>query len=527
MKFVFNSKNFILLLLLIISILLSFYIQFYTFPKRLIHNDQVIAYYDMLKHYESGKLPVTGPRFIGTTAIAGYDNTARLPGGAFYSIMVFFYKLGNLNLDNARAINMAFSIFIIFLFVFWVYKRFGFFVSIVSYIFIFFNGYTLKATTDFWNPSLVLILSFITYMLFYEYISNKNENIKKLSAVFLFPFLAVMGQSHFATFFSFTSTLIVYLIIRFKYTKKYLLFWCIGVFISFLLYLPYLIVEIKNGFQNTMMILNTREGLRNLPFPQIWAVLLYPTNEMSTYFGSRLNAIIYFWFSKPPYIYGFIFLILSVLFSSFCFIREIIFLINKKYMDDIEKNLGEMFFLLLLSIPVTIISFIVFKSKSGTFWYLYSLFSFSFTPIFLFFYRIRNNVNNIKYLSIISLMLLLNIFAMSGELIRYVNLYEYSRDYNVLKEVAEFIEKDSQGKKVKVTYLYDPKDTYNDIFQIYFPEYDIQISEDPDIQYIIKDKTWEYNWDEERNKRNMQYIYDNNGKEITNVGAVVLYRCYD
>ena len=164
MKLFFNAKNFILFLLLIISILLSFYIQFYTFPKRLIHNDQVIAYYDMLKHYESGKLPVTGPRFIGTTAIAGYDNTARLPGGAFYSIMVFFYKLGNLNLDNARAINMAFSIFIIFIFVFWVYKRFGFFVSIISYIFIFFNGYTLKATTDFWNPSLVLILSFITYI---------------------------------------------------------------------------------------------------------------------------------------------------------------------------------------------------------------------------------------------------------------------------------------------------------------------------------------------------------------------------
>lgn len=124
-------------------------------------------------------------------------------------------------------------------------------------------------------------------------------------------------------------------------------------------------------------------------------------------------------------------------------------------------------------------------------------------------------------------MLLLNIFAMSGELIRYVNLYEYSRDYNVLKEVAEFIEKDSQGKKVKVTYLYDPKDTYNDIFQIYFPQYDIEISEDPDIRYIIKDKTWEYNWDEERNKRDMQYIYNNNGKEITNVGAVVLYRCYN
>ena len=160
MRSIFNIKNLPLFILLIIAVIFSFYIQFYTFPKRLIHNDQVIAYYDMLKHYESGKLPVTGPRFIGTTAMAGYDNTARLPGGAFYTIMVFFYKLGNLNLDTARAINMAFSIFILFIFIFWVYKRFGFLVSAAAYIFIFFNGYTLKATTDFWNPSLVLILSY-------------------------------------------------------------------------------------------------------------------------------------------------------------------------------------------------------------------------------------------------------------------------------------------------------------------------------------------------------------------------------
>ena len=100
-------------------------------------------------------------------------------------------------------------------------------------------------------------------------------------------------------------------------------------------------------------------------------------------------------------------------------------------------------------------------------------------------------------------------------------------EQNVLKEIAKFIEQDAQGKNVRVTYLYDPKDTYNDIFQIYFPQYGIQISENPDIQYIIKDKTWEYNWDEERNKRDMQYIYDNNGKEVTNIGAIVLYRCYN
>lgn len=520
-----NKTNLILLLIFIIAIILSLFLNIYTFPKRLIHNDQVIATYDMLKHYESGKLPTTGPRFIGTTAIASYNNTARLPGGAFYIIMTFFYKISGENLDIARAINMVFSLFIIFIFIFWIYKKLGFFISVIAYVFIFFNGYTLKATTDFWNPSLVLILSFILYILLYEYISEDNDKNKKLSAIFLFPILAIMGQSHFATFFSMTPTLIIYLIIRFKNTKKYLLYWALGIFISFLLYLPYLITEIQNNFNNMNLILNTRDSLNKFPFPQIYAILLYPTNEMSTYFGSRLNSILHFWLSEPPYIYGLIFLFISVIFSLFCFIRAIILLIKKNYIDDKEKNLSEMFFILLLSIPVTILSFIIFKSKSGTFWYLYSLFALSFTPIFLFFYKIQNQmknkiINNIRLSSYI----LLNIFAMTGELFRYVNMFEYSRGYKVLNEIAKVIKEDAKDNSIWITYLYDPKDTYNDIIEVYFPQYNIKTSQNPDIRYIIKDKTWEWNWDTKRNARDMEYIKENGGKEITNIKAIVLYR---
>lgn len=47
----------------------------------------------MLKHYKRGKIPTTGPRFIGTTAIARYENTDRLPSGALYIIMTLFYKI--------------------------------------------------------------------------------------------------------------------------------------------------------------------------------------------------------------------------------------------------------------------------------------------------------------------------------------------------------------------------------------------------------------------------------------------------
>ena len=62
--------------------------------------------------------------------------------------------------------------------------------------------------------------------------------------------LAIMAQGHFFTFFSLIPTVIVYLIIKYKRTLKYIIFWAIGVFISFLEYLPYLISEIQNNFSN-------------------------------------------------------------------------------------------------------------------------------------------------------------------------------------------------------------------------------------------------------------------------------------
>ena len=113
---------------------------------------------------------------------------------------------------------------------------------------------------------------------------------------------------------------------------------------------------------------------------------------------------------------------------------------------------------------------------------------------------------------------------MTGELFRYVNMFEYSRGYKVLNEIAKVIKEDAKDNYIWITYLYDPKDTYNDIIEVYFPQYKIKISQNPDIRYIIKDKTWEWNWDTKRNARDMEFIKENGGKEIANIGAIVLYR---
>lgn len=113
---------------------------------------------------------------------------------------------------------------------------------------------------------------------------------------------------------------------------------------------------------------------------------------------------------------------------------------------------------------------------------------------------------------------------MTGELFRYVNMFEYSRGYEVLEKIVKIIKEDAKDNSVSVAYLYEPKDTYNDIIEVYFSQYNIKISQNPDIRYIIKDKTWEWNWDDERNKRDMEYIKENNGKEIADIGAITLYR---
>ncbi len=407
-----NTKliNILSLILISFSIIFSVFISFYAIDKRFIGKDQESHFYDMKQYYKNKEFPTMGARFISTDSIT----SPKVPGGAYYILYTFFYKIANENLFIAKIINLIFNFIIIYIFLFWFYKKFGIFISsIMSAIFLL-NPYLIMSITDFWNPNITSIFSLFLFIFLYEYIGGDNENIKKISAVLIFPVLAIMAQGHFVVFFSMIPTLIVYLIIRFSKTKKYILFWIIGVFISFLLYLPYLIHEIKTDFTNLRYAMNMREGLSSIPFPQVYFILLFPTNEMSAVFGTRIGSFIHFWFTKPVYFYGLIFLIISVLFSLFVFIKSLIFLIlNKDKINNNKENskvrtLKEIIFILILFIPITIISFIVFKSKAGTFHYLYSAYSISFAPMILFFYqmqlkmqsKLQNQNLNIKLSSI-------------------------------------------------------------------------------------------------------------------------------
>lgn len=395
-----NNKliNSFSIILIIFSIICSIYIQNYAFSRRAILIDQVQHFYDMKKWDESGKLPTTGARFIASQVVNDEFTTPRVPGGAYYIFYTLFYKLGGENLSNARLINLIFSLFILAIFLIWFYKKLGLFLTSIMTALLLCNPYIMMAITNFWNPNITLLFSFLFFIFLFEYINNENQLIKKISVSLIFPTLAIMAQGHFTVFFSMIPTLIIYLIIRFKNTKKYLPYFFLSVFISFLLYLPYLIDEIQNGFNNLHLALNIRENLSKFPFPQIYFLLLFPTNEMSTFFGTRIHSALYFWLNKPIYIYGLIFLFISVIFSAFAFVRSFIFLIKKQNSNynsgNIEKTFKELIFILFLFVPTTILSFMIFRSKPGTFHYLNSAFSISFVPIILFFYQIKNKMQD-------------------------------------------------------------------------------------------------------------------------------------
>ena len=371
-----NKVSFVSLAIFLLSLIASVFIQFYAFDKESVGHDQTLHFYDMKAHYESGKLPTTGSRFIATAVTKDEFTTPRVPGGAYYIFYTLFYKLANENLDGARLLNLIFSFSIILLFLFWCYKKFNILITSIISAFILCNGYVISAVINFWNPNITLLFSFILLILLYEYIAEDTVNITIISSILIFPILAIMAQAHFTVFFSMVPTIIIYLIIKHKKIKIYILYWSLGVFISFLLYLPYLISEIQNDFVNLRLALNVREGLTAFPIPQLYALLIFPTNEISVLLGTRFNSTKYFWMTGTPYFYGLIFLFFSMIFSLYAFIKAVIFLIKKNYVSKIktEKTCKELMFILILFIPITIINFFIFKSKSGTFHYLYSAF---------------------------------------------------------------------------------------------------------------------------------------------------------
>ncbi|MEI0611636.1 hypothetical protein [Brachyspira pilosicoli] len=529
----FNKYIIMPFILILVSIVANIFLDYYSMPKRLARIDQSQHFYDMKKWYESGKLPTTSARFIASQVVNDELTTPRVPGGAYYIFYTLFYRLSGETLLGAKIINLIFNLLIISIFLFWCYKKFG--LIIVSFItpLILCNGYFVMATTDFWNPNLSLIFSFLLFILIFEYIDNseedyKRKNIVRISAIFIFPILAIMAQGHFFTFFSLIPTIILYLIIKYKRTLKYILYWIIGVFISFLEYLPYLMSEIQNNFSNLNMIFKTKDGFRNFPFPQIHAIAIFPTNEMSVFFSTKFKGIMHFWTEYYPItILGVIFLFITLIFSSICIINGIYFTFNKKYKanSNNEKVLIEMMMIFLLYIPTTIVCNLA-TGQFSKIHYMYPFFALSYIPMILFFVQnlISSNINNKLFYSIFAI-LFINIFIMSLQITAYVKNYEQPRNVDSMKKIANIILNDVKGQDANVVEVYEGShdNLYRDIAITYFPETVWNQNDESTNLYIVLDKIGTFSFEDQRIFDYTNYL-NSNSSLIGDTGNFAIYK---
>lgn len=530
-----NKYVLIPIAIIIVSIIANIFIDYYSIPKRLARIDQSQHFYDMKKWYKSGKLPTTSARFIASEVVNDELTTPRVPGGAYYIFYTLFYRLSGETLLGAKIINLIFNLLIISIFLFWFYKKFG--LMILSFItpLILCNGYFVMATTDFWNTNVSLIFSFLLFIFLFEYINDESEydkrkNIVILSAVLIFPILAIMAQGHFFTFFSLIPTVILYLIIKYKRTLKYLFYWFLGVFISFLEYLPYLISEIQTNFSNLNMVLKTKESFKTFPFPQIHAIAIFPTNEMSVFFSSKLKGILHFWTEYYPItILGLIFLFITLIFSALCIIRGVYFVFNKKYKSNSinERVLIEMMMIFLLYIPTTIVCNLA-TGQFSKIHYMYPFFALSYIPIILFFAQKLNsfNINNKLFYSI-STIVFINIFIMSLQIVSYVKNYEQPRNIDSMRKIAEVIINDVKGQDANVVEIYEGNhnNLYRDIAITYFPEIVWNQNDNSTNFYIVLDKIGTYSSD-----NNYTYSYTNylnsNSVIVADTGNFIIYKYY-
>ena len=503
------------LIIFLYSFLLFIFCSIYFLNNKSVMFDQFQHFYDMKIYYDSNKFPAKGARFSATSIIDEYNTTPKIPGGAYYIFYSLFYKLSNNNWHITKIINYMFNLAVIFLFLFWMYKRFNIFVFSIISLILLCNPFLLSSIVDFWNPNYTLIFSFIFFIFLFEYISDYKEIYVKLSSVFMFPILAIMSQTHINAFLYLVPTLIIYLIIDLKKTKKYFLYFSLGVFLSFLLYLPYLLEEMNNGFMNTKMIFNGINSYKRLDFPPIHALIIFPTNEISILYGGRFNAMVHFWFSNPLFSIGILFLFLNLLFSAICFILSLYYSLNIKYNPKSieERNIIHILRFLFMFVIVNILILTILKMKSGPLYYLNSVFAFSFLPIIFFFTKNYDRIfKNKKLCKIVYIYFILNTFIVSVQMLKY--FYEYERPYNV-NNVEKFYkilhnESNKYGDIAVINmYIGKHKNQYRDISSSFYTNYYINENPNSTNIYFLFDKMMSYNYKDIEVNNNIEYLNSN------------------
>ncbi|MEI0446784.1 hypothetical protein R4J03_06955 [Brachyspira intermedia] len=477
-----NGKTtlYISIFLLIISISLTIFTRIYSFPKAgTDFIDFLTHFYDMKRYYDNNSMPAVGARFqMGPLT---EEVAPRVPGGFFYLHYLTCYKLANENIELARVFNFITMFFPSLIFLLWVYKRFGISIMSILSVLTLFNIYFVYTNNIFYNPNITLSLSFLLIPLLGEYIIGDKPYIP---AMMFFPLLALMGQAHFAVYYGIVPTIIVYLIIRYKYTIKNIKALAIGVFLAFLSYLPYLVSEIKNGFYNTnkMLTFSANSDLRRVfPFPQVHSLLMFPTNEFSVmYSANNFAKIMNFYLNNNPFfVFTLAVLIISILVIFTAFLYSVItFFKYKRYKYDIETNdkililTKELMLIFLLYFPVTIVVTFLGRGIAGQFRYHFGAFALSFVPMLYLLYNLKINLKY-KYINYLSIFYIFSAVAMTFNIVIFYKNYQEPYRWKSYIETVQNIANDAGGKEFiiengspyfsQMGFVYNKKGYWNEV----------------------------------------------------------------
>ncbi|ADG72648.1 hypothetical protein [Brachyspira murdochii] len=468
------------ILLLIISICLTIFTRVYSFPKAgTDFVDFLTHFYDMKKYYDNNTIPTVGARFqMGPLT---QEVAPRVPGGFFYIHYLMCYKLAHENIELARVFNFVTMFLPAIIFLLWVYKRFGISIMSILSVLTLFNVYFVYTNNIFYNPNITLSLSFLLIPLLGEYIIGDRPYIP---AMMFFPLLALMGQAHFAVYYGIVPTIIVYLIIRYKYTIKNIKALSVGVFLAFLTYLPYLVSEIKNGFYNTNKMLNfsaTSDLRQVFPFPQVHSLLMFPTNEFSVmYSANNFTKIMSFYLNNNPFfVFTLAVLIISILVIFIAFLYSAInFFKNKQYKFDIKTDdkllflTKELMLIFLLYFPVTIAVTFLGRGVSGQFRYHFGAFSLSFVPMLYLLYNLSIRLKY-KYINYLSIFYMLSALAMTFNIVIFYKNYQEPYKWKSYIDTVQNIANDADGEKFiiengshdfsQMGFVYNKKGYWNEV----------------------------------------------------------------
>ena len=337
-----NNRK-LLIIISITAIIIGIVIRFYLYNRTIVGYpvgvDGEYQLYQLQKHINEKRFPIEGV-FLNSPETYDNEENARVPGGYFYLSYMFKYLIGGQTYEGARLVNLINSILVSIIFFVWIYKRFSLTAFSIILLLMSVNIYFLNSGNNIYNPNNPLILSFIFLPVLYGYLYNDK---KFIYAVLLFPILALSAQCHFSNFFSIIPSLIVFLIIRWKKdTKKNIIPLSIGVFISFLTYLPYLIYQFQNNFEGLLKILGRKSELSSnyvIQPPQVYSIFLFVTNERGGKYVNGLKDIINSYFtSNHLYIFTFIFYVLSFIFALIVLIYAYKHFFTKKMITENSRE---------------------------------------------------------------------------------------------------------------------------------------------------------------------------------------------